>query len=432
MGRVDLLLRQDRGQALVVALGVMAVLAATATTLFSYTATNARTASRSAVTQKAYAGAESGVNSAVAMLGLGTNNALDPCLLHPPTDPSGIACASHTAFTTSVDGGTVSFYGTFDQTSQLWTVTSTSAFRNPTGPTAAPVTRTIRATIPISANQNDPANTAIWNYIISTKTSNSATCDMTLQNTVQIDEPLYVAGNLCMNNSAQVLQPGATAVKLVAMGKLILMSPQTSVGTSAQPIYEADVGGGCGTLITNATHACTSSDKVYASTLKNTASAISLPVVDDANAYMSAKPGPKNPCSITSGTPPVWDNDGVLDLVGHPNGSVPAAFNLTPITNYTCEATDASGNIVGQLDWNNATKTLTIKGKLYIDGSVYSDNGVVDLYSGSATLFLAGTFTITNSTKICGATAGVLCDFSTWAPNSNMLLVVARGDNGTG
>src|SRR5436190_19898187 len=125
MRRVDELLRQETGQALVIALGVMAVLAATATTLFSYTTTNSRSASRSAVTQQAYAGAESGVNSAVAMLGLSTNNALDPCLLHPPTDPAGIACASHTPFTTTVEGGTVSFYGTFDQTSQIWTITST-------------------------------------------------------------------------------------------------------------------------------------------------------------------------------------------------------------------------------------------------------------------------------------------------------------------
>src|SRR6185436_10733438 len=92
MRRVDQLLRQDRGQALVIALGMMAVLAATATTLFSYTTTNSRMASLGDAKQKAYAGAESGVNSAVAMLGLGTNNALDPCLLHPPTNPSGMAC----------------------------------------------------------------------------------------------------------------------------------------------------------------------------------------------------------------------------------------------------------------------------------------------------------------------------------------------------
>jgi len=432
MRRVDELLRQDQGQALVIALGMMAILAATATTLFSYTTANSRSAGLSAVKQKAYAGAEAGINSAVATLALGTNNALDPCLLHPPTNTSGLACASNAPFTTAVDGGTVSFYGTFDQTQQVWTVTSTATFPNPTGPTAAPVARTLRAKVPITANQNDPANTAIWNYIISTKTSNSTTCDMWLQNTVQIDEPLYVAGNLCMNNSAQVLQPGSTAVKLITMGKLILMSPQTSVGTSSQPIYEANVGGGCGTAVTNTTHTCTSSDKVYASTLTNSASPIPLPVVDDVNAYMSAKPGPKNPCNVTSGTPPVWDNDGSLNLASYPNGSVPASFNLTPGTSYTCRATDSGGNVVGQLDWDNATKTLTIKGKLYIDGSVYSDNGVVNLYSGSATLYLTGTFTITNSTKFCGITATATCDFTKWAPNSNMLIVVAHGDNGSG
>jgi hypothetical protein len=69
---------------------------------------------------------------------------------------------------------------------------------------------------------------------------------------------------------------------------------------------------------------------------------------------------------------------------------------------------------------------------MYIDGSVYSDNGAVNLYSGSATLFLSGTMSITNSTKFCGVTAGAACDFSTWAPNSNMLVIVAHGNNGSG
>jgi hypothetical protein len=221
-------------------------------------------------------------------------------------------------------------------------------------------------------------------------------------------------------------------VKVIVLGKLVLMSPQNSIGTSSQHVYEADVGGGCAGSITSGSHTCTSADKVYANTLLNTASAIALPVVDDANAYMSAKPGPMNPCSVTSGTPPTWDNDTTLNLASYPNGSVPAMFNLTPGSNYTCEATDSSGNIVGQLDWNNATKSLTIKGKMYIDGSVYSDNGVVNLYSGSATLYLSGTLLVTNSTKICGSTAGINCDFTTWSPNSNMLIVVAHGNNGSG
>jgi hypothetical protein len=432
MRRVVVMLRHEQGMALVMALGTMAVLSAVSATLFAYTSSNSRAASYSDTTQKASVAAEAGVNSAVAVLGLSTNNALDPCLLHPPTNPAGTTCPSNAPFQAGYDGGTVTFYGTFDQASQLWTIYSTASFPNPTGPGSAPITRKVRATVPISANQNDPANTAIWNYIIATKTSNSTTCDVTLANTVQIDEPLYVAGNLCMNNSAQVLQPSGVPVKVLVLGKLILMSPQTSVGTSIQHIYEADIGGGCAALITSTTHTCTSSDKVYADTLLSTASPITLPVVDDANAYLSAKPGPMNPCSVTSGTPPVWDNDSTLNLTSYPNGSVPAAFNLTPGSNYTCHATDAGGNIVGQLDWNNATKSLTIKGKMYIDGSIYSDNGVVNLYSGSATLYLSGTFSITNSTKICGATAGILCDFSTWSPNSNMLIVVAHGNNGSG
>ena len=325
-----------------VALAMMAVLAATAATLFSYTASNSRAASRSDATQKAYAGAESGVNSAVAMLGLGTNNALDPCLLHPPTNPSGFACASSRSVH---DLGRRRDRHLLRHVRRDAAVVDDHVLRvvpQPDRPDRRAGEAHDARDVPITANQNDPANTAIWNYIISTKTSNSTTCDMWLQNTVQIDEPLFVAGNLCMNNSAQVLQPGSTAVKLVTMGKLILMSPQTSVGTSSQPIYEANVGGGCGTSITNTTHTCTVSDKVYASTLKNTASPISLPVVDDANAYMSAKPGPKNPCSITSGTPPVWDNDGCSTSSATRTEACPAAFNLTPGTNYTCEATDGA------------------------------------------------------------------------------------------
>ncbi len=366
--------------ALVLALGVMAILTIVATTVVSYTSANARHAGYSGARQQAYAAAEAGVNSAVAVLGLSTNNAIDPCLLHPPTNPSGTTCTSNAPIQTPYDGGTSTWYGTLDQTNQIWTVTSTGSFRNPTGPGAAAVTRTLRATVPISANQNDTANTAVWNYIVATRTSNSTTCDVTLANSVQIDEPLYVAGNLCMNNTSQMLQPSSTT----------------------------------------------------ASTLLNTASPLALPVVDDANAYNTAKPGPKNPCSATSGTAPTWDNDTTLDLTNYPNGSVPSAFNLTPGSNYTCQATDGSGNIVGQLDWNNTTKTLTIKGKMYIDGSVYSNNGAVNIYSGSATLYLSGTFSITNSTKICGSTAGAACDFSSWTPNSNILVVVAHGDNGAG
>jgi len=106
------------------------------------------------------------------VLGLGRNNALDPCLLHLPTNASSVTC--YAPFSSSYDGGTAIWYGTVDQTTQLWNVYSTSSFLNPTGPGAAPIVRKLSATVPVSADQTT-ANTAIWNYIISPKTSNSTT-----------------------------------------------------------------------------------------------------------------------------------------------------------------------------------------------------------------------------------------------------------------
>ena len=134
MRRVVLMLRQEDGMALVMALGTMAILTTLAATLFSYTTSNSRSASYGGTTQKASVAAEAGVNSAVAVLALPTNNALDPCLLHPPTNPTGTTCASNTPFQASYDGGTVTWYGTLDQPSQIWTVYSTATFPNPTGP----------------------------------------------------------------------------------------------------------------------------------------------------------------------------------------------------------------------------------------------------------------------------------------------------------
>src|SRR6478735_11556061 len=156
------ILRDDRGQALVLAIGFMAILSIVSTGLLLYTSSNSRDSRRSASSLKAYAAAEAGINSAVSVLGLSTNNALDPCLLHPPTNPTGTTCTSNAPVQDSYDGGTATWYGTFDQVAQVWTIRSTGSYRNPTGPTAAPVTRTLTARVPISANQNDPSNTAVW------------------------------------------------------------------------------------------------------------------------------------------------------------------------------------------------------------------------------------------------------------------------------
>src|SRR5207344_2450248 len=67
-------LGEERGLALVMALGIMSVLLISGTTIVYFSSANARTASRSSADQKAYAFAEAGVNNALSVL----ENALDP------------------------------------------------------------------------------------------------------------------------------------------------------------------------------------------------------------------------------------------------------------------------------------------------------------------------------------------------------------------
>ena len=82
----------------------------------------------------------------------------------------------------------------------------------------------------------------------------------------------------------------------------------------------------------------------------------------------------------------------------------------------------------GELSWNASTKTLTVRGTIYIDGSAKVSNGAVNSYNGQATLYLSGTFRATGS--LCGSVSGSSCVFPTWNPNSEMLTIVANGNGG--
>ena len=80
-----------------------------------------------------------------------------------------------------------------------------------------------------------------------------------------------------------------------------------------------------------------------------------------------------------------------------------ATQNLTPGFDYRCQTAS------GELSWNNTTKVLTIKGTIYIDGSVYIQNGAVNLYTGQGVIYLGGTLFVKNS-SLCGAIYNGACD----------------------
>jgi hypothetical protein len=82
----------------------------------------------------------------------------------------------------------------------------------------------------------------------------------------------------------------------------------------------------------------------------------------------------------------------------------------------------------GELSWNATTKTLTVKGTIFIDGSAKVSNGVINTYNGQATLYLSGTYRQTGS--LCGSVSGGACGFATWNPNTELLTIVANGNGG--
>src|SRR5215210_1942266 len=83
----------------------------------------------------------------------------------------------------------------------------------------------------------------------------------------------------------------------------------------------------------------------------------------------------------------------------------------------------------GELSWNATTKTLTVTGTLFIDGSAkISDGAFTNTYNGYGTLYLSGTFL--GSGSMCAAVSGAGCDFANWVPDLDLLMIVANGSGG--
>ncbi len=82
----------------------------------------------------------------------------------------------------------------------------------------------------------------------------------------------------------------------------------------------------------------------------------------------------------------------------------------------------------GEIGWNATTKTLTVSGTMYIDGSAKISNGAVNSYNGYGTIYLSGTLRISGT--LCASVSGSACNFSTWSPDADLLMFVANGSGG--
>jgi Ni,Fe-hydrogenase III small subunit len=402
------LLREEEGIALVLALAVTVVIGMIGSTLMMYSTGNQQQATRSSFDATAHGFAEAGVNNAFAVLSNPMVNPLSATAL-----PNSLA----TANTTYYDSGYVKWWGTFDPATRAWALKGIGYMRNPTG-SPVPVTRQVSMTTTIRPQlQQALQQLPTWNYIMSTRTGTPGGCDQSLNNSVNVTARMYVMGNLCMNTPSQV-----TAGPLMVKGTLNL-DVNTNVGSSSTPISDVHVTGGCSYKGGVRHTPCSAADHVWASVSDAVPVDVVAPTADFSadGWYTFATPGPKESCTTQSGIIPTFDND------TFPNNSVPTVFNLTPTsTDYSCVVVNSNGGVTGELSWNHTTKVLKIVGTVFIDGSAtasYGDQHTAIQYDGTGTLYLSGTFTVTN-TLFCAMVANNACDYIHWDPNTELLAVV--------
>jgi len=383
-------LTREGGFALPIVIGTSVVLGIAGTTTMISATANQGSAQLSKADRRALSLAEAGLAYAYSTL-YGSSDPSQPGAVPLRTEP--------------LEDGTATYSGMLDTQTNTWTLTGVGRVSNPVR--GADVVRTVRGKVSLGTGQVGSANNAIWNYIY----AEAPTTCMTLSNSVNVAVPLYVKGNLCLQNSAQI--SGLTTV--LQVGGTVTLNNSSHVGDAGAKLDAVHVSGGCKLGSGPLHNPCSSADKVYANTVSNQVTGLEKPLVDLAYWYQNAKPGPKQACTTQTGSPPAFDNDQVM------NRSLTQPVLLTPAWAYDCQVKDAQGNLVGRLAWDPGTKALTIHGTIFFDGDIEFANSNEAYYSGRATIYASGKITMRNSTKLCGA---VGCG-SNWAPLQNLLAFVA-------
>jgi Tfp pilus assembly protein PilX len=508
----------ERGVALVMALGILVVCTIMVTTVIAYTSSGQRTSYSGKVRLTAFDAADAGMNNAFAVLNLPTNNSLDPSILPPchTANPDTTTPGSTNSTWFSSPGNltarstwnqnlygkaTVYWCGDFDRYGAQWFLRSIGSIRNTSIQNSGTTNRMLTSRVTVQPTLTQPKNNPVWDYLYAGHIGSA--CDQSLNNNISGASRMYVAGNLCLSPNVQLAQ------STVIVGGNLDLSNNAAVGanTSMSTRVETYVGGNCRYGSNGPPWiACSGNQdwqRIYSKlsdgttiAVNHTAPIIAPPTADFAGWYQNAIPGPAQSCTTASGTTPAFDTN-------YPtrDNSVPAVFDLTPSTSYTCRvgrgasttlgaaitssqtsitvasaagfptsgnfririddeamtvtggqgtttwtvtraangttaASHVSSQTVeqddagtsGELSWNATTKTLTVSGTIFIDGSAKVSNGALNMYNGQATLYLSGTFYANGS--LCGATSGTNCNFAGWNPDKELLMIVANGNGG--
>ena len=445
-------LRSDeRGIALIMALGFLIVLSIVVMSVTSFTTSDTRSASSGVGRLGASRAAESGLNKAYALLtgqitmgGNPTAANLFGCAgATSPTDTNGPSnCTSPTpqiycpsASCTAGSAGSVAVYGYFSGTiaqtyagisvpASTWLLVSTGYDNNPA---LGRVTgHTTYAEVTLSGLSSGKV-AAAWNHLFITSPLVAGQCSLDFSgNNISVNVPLYVIGNMCLGGSTitETTQP----IDLMVGGYLYLNGG--GVGSAAAPITSGVAAGGCsGSTNGFGATPCTNGAWNFHVKANDTFIPQDAPAetaADIQNDYSTFNPGPAHPCAAGNNPNPplastVFDTNTVYD-----GGA--GTFTLTPSSSYTCNAT--TGSNVGQLQWDNTAKTLTINGSVFIDGNLTINQSLT--YTGTGVIEVSGTILFSGNNMTVCAVAG--CALSNWqgtSGNNQMLTLVSLASNAT-
>lgn len=364
------------------------VLGATGASVAYYAVENQGAAARSYEERRAEALAEAGLNFALATLYDAPN----------PKDGNSVPLVS-----TELEGGTAEYWGTY--ASSTWTLYGRGTVASPTGTQA--IVRRRSGKVAIQSGQQGSSNNAIWNYLY----SDSLIGCMTLSNSVTINIPLYVRGNLCMTNTASMVGSH------LQVGGTVSLTNSATIGSAATPITEAHVGIGCQVNGGALHNPCGPAGRVYAAVVDSTPTGLVKPPVDLPSWYANADLGPQDNCTVGS-FPGGFDNDGAMNRSRGP-------VNLMPATAYDCRRLDGSGNVIGQLTWTpglgQTPGTLIVAGTIFFDGDILHSGVSFGVYQGRGTIYSSGRIAFSNDAKLCGAADCA----SSWNANQNLIAFIA-------
>ena len=209
------------------------------------------------------------------------------------------------------------------------------------------------------------------------------------------------------------------------------------IGTSGTPISDAQIGGTCTYNGQPAHNPCTSTDKVYATTIENTApddnTDLVMPHPDFGYWFLNAKPGPKHFCTNSGNnfSPKLFDNDNSSTSNDSLVFNDDPSLDMAPLSkDYDCQYWE-NGVLVGQLKWDHTAHVLTVKGTIFFDGDVRFDNdGQVVHYQGRAIIYAAGA--IEFDALVCAGgtgTSSCIGSMSSWDPKKNYLVLYSAKDS---